>query len=390
MEQYIIANCTDVGVARQVNEDSMVTFESPNGRVVAVCDGMGGQAAGDLASQLACSIIRDILENNTFNTPAEAITTAIMAANQGILHRAGQDPALEGMGSTCVLVIIRDGLVYYGWVGDSRIYYIANHNIRQISRDQSYVQQLVDSGEITPEEAEHHPQKNEILNALGLPGMTPPEIGTPLRPEPGSVILLCSDGLTGMVDNRHIEHTVSNKAMPLAQRAAKLVGLANTNGGLDNITVQLVEFPTAAGAYGTPKKPAIPVSLIAAIVTAMIILGVSLWLLMGGSKNKSADTSPVTTEDNRTPQDKTTKPAKTTTPSTTVTKKTVIEEKTGKPKKEVNPKDKVINKGKGSGKKVDEKFKKKNGTVGVGPTESGGQDGNDLQYESFEGEKFDR
>ncbi len=371
MEQYIIANCTDVGVARQVNEDSMVTFESPNGRVVAVCDGMGGQAAGDLASQLACSIIRDILENNTFNTPAEAITTAIMAANQGILHRAAQDPELEGMGSTCVLVIIRDGLVYYGWVGDSRIYYIANHNIRQISRDQSYVQQLVDSGEITPEEAEHHPQKNEILNALGLAGMTPPEIGTPLRPEPGSVILLCSDGLSGMVDNRHIEHTVSNKAMPLSQRAAKLVGLANSNGGLDNITVQLIEFGASAGAYDKPKKkPALPVSLIAAIVTALIILAVSLWLLMGGTKKKQPEPAPVKTEDNRTPSSKTVKHKTTPAPTKTVTTKTVIEEKPAKADKGSNLKNELK---KSSGKKGGEKkdnFRK---------NEQGNKDAEDLQ-----------
>lgn len=305
MEQYIIANCTDVGVARQVNEDSMVTFDSPNGRVVAVCDGMGGQAAGDLASQLACSIIRDILENNTFNTPSEAITTAIMAANQAILHRASQNPELSGMGATCVMVIVRDGIVYYGWVGDSRIYYVANHIIRQISKDQSYVQQLVDCGELTPEEAEHHPQKNEILNALGVPGMTPPVIGTPLRPEPGSVVLLCSDGLSGMVDNTHIERTVSNKALTLHDRAAKLVAQANANGGLDNITVQLIEFngpgacaPMSAGS----KTQKLPLTLIAGIITALIAAAISFWVIFGTNDGKKAsDKKDIKTEDSRTP-----------------------------------------------------------------------------------------
>lgn len=149
-ESFIIANRTDVGRAREVNEDSMVTFDSPNGRVVAVCDGMGGQAAGDVASRLACDIITDILSNNKFSTPTEAITRACLAANQGILHRAAQNPDLEGMGATCVMVIIKDGLVYYGWIGDSRIYYISNGQIRQISRDQSYVQQLVDAGRSRP------------------------------------------------------------------------------------------------------------------------------------------------------------------------------------------------------------------------------------------------
>lgn len=257
MENYIIANKTDVGRTRQVNEDSMITFDSPNGRVVAVCDGMGGQAAGDVASQLACNIIRDILENNTFANPLEAITRSMIAANQGILYRTAQQPELEGMGATCVMLIIKDNVVYYGWVGDSRIYYISNHTIRQISRDQSYVQSLVDSGQITAEEAAHHPQKNEITNALGLQGMTPPVLcQMPVTPEPGGVFLLCSDGLTGMVDDAQIERTVSKPELSLQEKAEHLVALANRNGGLDNISVQLVEFPRSGkgGAFVTPQR----------------------------------------------------------------------------------------------------------------------------------------
>lgn len=243
MDTYIIANRTDVGKERMVNEDSMVTFDSPNGRVIAVCDGMGGQAAGDVASSLACDIITDILENNTFSSPEEAITRSITAANQGILHRASQDPQLEGMGATCVMLIIKDGLVHYGWVGDSRIYYVTKSGITQLSRDQSYVQQLVNSGQITREEAEHHPQKNEILNALGIPTMTPPELSpTPITPEPGSVFVLCSDGLSGMVSDEIIETIVNNSNMTLQHKADSLVNRANENGGLDNITVQLVQF----------------------------------------------------------------------------------------------------------------------------------------------------
>ena len=252
-ESYIIANRTDVGRMRQVNEDSMVTFDSPNGRVIAVCDGMGGQAAGDLASRLACEVITDILTSNTFGTPTEAITRACIAANQAIVHRAAQNPELDGMGATCVMVIIKDGLVYYGWVGDSRIYYISNGQIRQLSRDQSYVQQLVDQGQITAAEAENHPQKNQILNALGLPTMTPPELcPAPLTPEPGSIILLCSDGLSGMVDNQTIASIVSNNDIPLQRRADMLVDQANANGGADNITVQMVQFGVRSAAGTAP------------------------------------------------------------------------------------------------------------------------------------------
>ena len=251
MENYIIANCTDVGRVRQVNEDSMTTFDSPNGRVIVVCDGMGGQNAGDVASQLAVKVIEDILIDNAFNTPAEAITQSIVAANNAILRKAAQNPDLGGMGATCVMLIIKDGKVHYGWVGDSRIYYVAGNNIMQLSKDQSYVQQLVDAGEISEEEAEHHQDKNQITNALGVDGMTPPEIGeSPITPAVGSVFLLCSDGLSGMVNNQNILATVANKKLSLKQRADQLVQQALEAGGLDNVTVQLVEFGTAVAEEG--------------------------------------------------------------------------------------------------------------------------------------------
>jgi len=295
MENYIIANKTDVGRTRQVNEDSMITFDSPNGRVVAVCDGMGGQAAGVVASQLACNIIRDILENNTFADPLEAITRSMLAANQGILHRTAQEPELEGMGATCVMLIIKDGVVYYGWVGDSRIYYISNHTIRQISRDQSYVQSLVDSGQITQAEAAHHPQKNEITNALGLQGMTPPMLcQMPITPEPGSVFLLCSDGLSGMVDNAQIERVVSKSELSLHEKAENLVALANQNGGLDNITVQLVEFQRdgkggmlASGGNNRRKKGGLWMWIAAALLVVALAIG-AYFLFFNGKKDKKA------------------------------------------------------------------------------------------------------
>lgn len=252
MENYILANCTDTGKVRSVNEDSMITFDSPNGRVVVVCDGMGGQNAGDVASQLAVAVIQDILSDNTFPTPEEAITRSVIAANQAILRRASQDESLSGMGSTCVMVIIKNGKVYYGSVGDSRIYYIANRMIRQITKDQSHVQTLVDEGIISQEDAENHPEKNQITNALGIECMTPPVVcQMPITPEPGSVFLLCSDGLSGMINNNAILTTLSNSTVSLNERAQQLVSLANAAGGLDNITVQLIEFPEGSAEMGS-------------------------------------------------------------------------------------------------------------------------------------------
>ncbi|MGM9688135.1 MAG: Stp1/IreP family PP2C-type Ser/Thr phosphatase [Alloprevotella sp.] len=249
MDQYILANCTDTGLVRQVNEDSMTTFDSPNGRVLVVCDGMGGQNAGDVASQLAVAVIQDILSDNTFATPAEAITQSIMAANQAILRRAAQNGELSGMGSTCVMLIIKDGLVYYGSVGDSRIYYADGTGLVQLTRDQSYVQTLVDEGKLTPFEAEHHKDKNQITNALGVEGMTPPVVcQTPITPAPGSIFLLCSDGLSGMVSSASMLATLQQTGLSLKERADELVSKANQAGGTDNITVQLVEFEANPGA----------------------------------------------------------------------------------------------------------------------------------------------
>lgn len=291
MENYIIANCTDTGRTRRVNEDSMVTFDSPNGRVVAVCDGMGGQNAGDVASQLAVAVIQDILSDNTFATPEETITSSVIAANQAILRKASMNEDMQGMGATCVMLIVKDGKVYYGSVGDSRIYYIANGMIRQITKDQSYVQTLVDAGQITQEAAEHHQDKNQITNALGVEGMTPPVIGQmPITPEPNSTFLLCSDGLSGMINNNTILNTVSRHDLTLNERAQMLVEQANEAGGLDNITVQLVEFPaedmamspmgspSVSSAIAQPKKKshAVLYSLIAALLV-IAVAGGAYW-----------------------------------------------------------------------------------------------------------------
>ena len=295
MENCIIANCTDKGRTRAVNEDSMITFDSPNGRVVAVCDGMGGQNAGDVASQLAVTVIKDILTDNTFPTPEEAINRCMFAANQAILRKASQNPELGGMGATCVMLIIKDGQVYFGSVGDSRIYLVSNNSIRQLTKDQSYVQTLVDAGEISQEAAEHHQDKNQITNALGLENMTAPVIcPTPITPEPGSVFVLCSDGLSGMVNNKGIQSTVSRHDLSLAERADMLVQQANEAGGLDNITVQLVEFPlgvvdgnlSSASIGGapvnskssvTPKKKNILPIIIIIIALVLAVSGGAYW-----------------------------------------------------------------------------------------------------------------
>lgn len=306
MNDFVIAKATDVGVARQVNEDSMTVFESPNGQILAVCDGMGGQAAGDVASQLAVNIIENILTDNTFTSPDDAIRRSILAANQGVLNRTASSPELAGMGSTCVMLIVRDGEVHCGWVGDSRAYYVANHKMRQISHDQSYVQMLVDGGLITKEDAANHPQRNEITNCIGLEGMTEPEtIASPIVPEPGSIFMLCSDGLSCMVAEDEMEHLLLDKNLSLQEKADKLITLANDAGGLDNITVILMQTARREE-VGTSKtifdvEPTVTMGrkqgnyTLYTVITIILIIAICLggyWLIKQGmTSDEKAKTS---------------------------------------------------------------------------------------------------
>lgn len=305
MNNFNIANCSDTGRVRQVNEDSMSTFDSPNGRVVVVCDGMGGQNAGDVASQLAVSVIQDILTDNTFTSPAEAITRSVLAANQAILNRAASNPSLSGMGATCVILIIKDDKVWYGSVGDSRIYYISGGSITQVTRDQSYVQQLVDSGEISATEAEHHQDKNQITNALGIEGMTPPVLcQVPVTPAAGSIFLLCSDGLSNMLSPEDIFNIAARDTVPLHQRADALVEAANVAGGTDNITVQLIEFPQG-GAFSAggevPSNQNVMAQeikrnrtlsyILGALTILVLVVGGIVWVTIGREPDPKPDTT---------------------------------------------------------------------------------------------------
>ena len=271
--QYCIAvGATDVGKKRSANEDYLGKADTPNGRAVVVCDGMGGHVGGATASHIAVDTILGFLRENFRNDPREAIGEAIDAANQAILNHARTHPELTGMGSTCVLLLVRKGKVYIGHVGDSRIYLVRSKTIHQLTVDHSVVQELLDAGAISKEQAEHHPHKNEITNALGLPDMKPATVrDEPISPEAGDVFLLCSDGLSNMVDDNHIAHIASNFDMTTQQRANTLVQRANDNGGFDNITCALVEFSakpeTVANIPFWKKKPFV----IGAVAAVLVI-----------------------------------------------------------------------------------------------------------------------
>lgn len=307
-----IVGLTDVGCKRPVNEDWLDHFESKNGLVAVVCDGMGGHVGGEVASHIAVDTIRQFLQENYFDDPRQAIIEACNVANEAILRRTQERPELTGMGATCVMLIIRDGKVYYGSVGDSRIYLVRSKHITQLTKDQSYVQMLVDAGEITREQMEHHPRKNEITNALGLPSMTPAVVcDTPVSPEAGDCFILCSDGLSGMVPDSDILKIASDQArMNQKSRVEALISLAKKNGGLDNITCEIVEFSlnpnevpitedkkvkvatTRDDSAGNGKRKFI---LIAAIALIVIVVALILLFCMSGkndeTKSKEGDST---------------------------------------------------------------------------------------------------
>lgn len=240
-----IAELSDIGQKRQANEDSCGHRDTINGRAVTVCDGMGGAVGGATASSIAVNTILDFLSQEYIEDANQAIIKAIDAANKAIIAEGQRNPKLQGMGTTCVLLLVREGKVFIGSVGDSRVYIIQNHNAIQLTKDQSYVQMLVDSHAITPQQARTHPRRNEITNALGMPNMKPATVlsQNPIATKAGDCFLLCSDGLSGMVDDEKIGKIVSKYDVNINQRAKMLIDEANKNGGTDNITVQIVEFP---------------------------------------------------------------------------------------------------------------------------------------------------
>ena len=236
----IISSKTDVGITRSNNEDYFLTGEFPDGAVWAVvCDGMGGRSGGNIASEAAAKMIADKFERSYHigmndNSIRNLIMTSVEAANITVFSKALRDSSLSGMGTTVVVAIIRDSTLYFASVGDSRLYIINAHSINQMTTHHSIVQMMVDSGEITPEEAKDHPQKNVITRALGVGERVKIDYFQE-NVEKDDIIMLCSDGLSNFVTNSRIfelcntdnKHSLSDQ----------LVEEANKNGGGDNITV---------------------------------------------------------------------------------------------------------------------------------------------------------
>ena len=238
MKTYSI---TDVGKRREMNQDYVFASDQPVGNLpnlLIVADGMGGHKAGDLASRYAVeTMVEYIRDAKKEERPIPLLGAAIHTANDAVAAKSSRD--LEGMGTTVVAAAVQGEYLYIANVGDSRLYLI-DREIEQITRDHSLVEEMIRVGELKREDARKHPDRNVITRAVGV--HTPVKIDFfDVKLERGDIILLCSDGLTNMVEDPEILRIV-RKSSSLKEAAQKLVNEANKNGGKDNISVVLAEF----------------------------------------------------------------------------------------------------------------------------------------------------
>lgn len=236
---------TDVGLRRKVNQDYVYASDVPVGNLpnlYIVADGMGGHNAGDYASHFVVKKVREYIEGSEDDNPVVLMQEAIQHANTLLLAEASEQEELKGMGTTIVVTTIIGMNVYTANVGDSRMYVIDDDGIRQITKDHSLVEEMVRMGQLTKEQAKVHPDKNIITRAVGAAVYVQPDIfETEL--ERKSILLMCSDGLTNMVDEVQIQQIITNETS-IEERACTLVTAANEHGGMDNIAVIIIEPDT--------------------------------------------------------------------------------------------------------------------------------------------------
>ncbi|MCG3134901.1 MAG: hypothetical protein HMLKMBBP_02309 [Planctomycetes bacterium] len=257
-----VIGATDVGRVREHNEDSFLVLDGDSGRrlasgeqhdgelrkalVLAVCDGMGGAAAGEVASRMAADRVAAVLGKadlaaSSADQIAALLDQSVQQANAEILQRAKDNPEMRGMGTTLTAAVATQGRLFVSQVGDSRAYLLRNGHLNQITKDQSLIGQLIEEGTLTEEEAEKYGAKNIVLQAVGVEESL--RVDTKHWPLlRGDVVLLCSDGLSGMVKDARLKDVLSESGTDLRTAVDRLILEANDNGGRDNITAIVARF----------------------------------------------------------------------------------------------------------------------------------------------------
>ena len=286
-----------IGNVRTAQEDSHdMAIMTPNGDVFVVCDGMGGHVGGAKASSIAVSSIIEYLKKEKYNDIPQALNEAIQYANMQIIGFASANPEFKGMGTTACIVVLQEKEAYIAHVGDSRIYlYLGKEKqLHRITKDHSYVQNLVDKGEISDDEAEHHPNKNRILKALGIRPDMSPTVDV-VHPKNGDIFLICTDGLNGMISDNTILQ-VMKQDVSLEKKGELLINLAMQGepgypGGQDNCTLELINIDNSpwqnseftsynpkkqidpgTSEEGGEQKPPFPIKKLAFILIPLLVV----------------------------------------------------------------------------------------------------------------------
>ncbi len=239
---------SDIGCQRGNNEDSFGYWEPEDeeqfarkGRLAVVADGMGGYEGGQVASRLAVEAVISSYRDFRGEDPQQGLIEALHSAHRRIRHEAATHAEFAGMGTTCTALVLMVESLYFAHVGDTRLYLVRAGQITQLTRDHSYVGRLVESGVLSREEAEHHPQRNILTAAMGTGiDLVLDSPGRPEQLQSGDLLVLCTDGLWGQVRDPEILCIVENKDPEEA--VGELIGLARERGGPDNITVQILEL----------------------------------------------------------------------------------------------------------------------------------------------------
>jgi len=259
-----IATCTDPGMVRSHNEDSIAA--DPGNGLVVLADGMGGYNAGEVASGMATTVIitelrqlltkaqpYDVDQKTSQEIGTRLVREQVLKANSSIYQAAQSQPQYAGMGTTLVVCLFYDNRMLAAHLGDSRLYMLRDGKFKQVTRDHSLLQEQIDSGIITAEQAKKAAHKNLVTKALGIDPVVEPEIHE-YKTKPGDIYLLCSDGLCDMVEDEDIGMTLQALGGNLKLAAQQLVQMANDNGGRDNVSVILVrvlrEYPGTKGVMG--------------------------------------------------------------------------------------------------------------------------------------------
>ena len=253
---------TDIGLVRDHNEDSLAVVPP----IFAVCDGMGGHAAGEVASEIA---VQTLLDQAPRHADGDALARAVIEANRAIIRAASEGRGKQGMGTTMTAAIVEGRSLVLAQVGDSRAYLLHRNSLQRITRDHSLVADMVESGEITEAEARVHPQRSVITRALGSDPNTLPDIYE-MTLESGDRLLLCSDGLSSMIEDDLIESTMVSAGDPQTCAGA-LVNEAIKAGGFDNVTAVVIDIKGDAAARA--KKARVK-SRIGAIIGAIALVAV--------------------------------------------------------------------------------------------------------------------